>query len=112
MADNYESYSPQADKYLYSDGSVRTSSGEIVDPPDEGRAATYRARAPAAAKWMLEDGSVVEALPTSGGGGGDVSKAYVDQKIAAEAAARLAADEALQEEIEQFSPQVIDGGTF
>ena len=65
---SYDEMSPAADKWLQPDGSVTASSGELVLPPDTGRALQYTLMAPSAAKFLLPDGSVVSEMPGSGGG--------------------------------------------
>ena len=65
----YEDTTPAADKWLRMDGSVTTMAGEIILPADPDRAAEYLRRTPQAAKWLQPGGSIVDALPVSGGAG-------------------------------------------
>lgn len=70
FGDTYTNSIPIPDKYLMPDGSITTWSGETVSGPDANRASIY-IRAPyQIAKWLLPDGSIVAALPFSGGTGG------------------------------------------
>ena len=67
---SYSDMAPSADKWLHSDGSVTTMSGEIILPEHPDRAADYASRMPQAAKWLMSDGSITDALPISGDAGG------------------------------------------
>jgi hypothetical protein len=49
--------------------SITTFAGELVSPADASRAETYATCFPRVAKWLMPDGSVVSALPVSGGDG-------------------------------------------
>lgn len=74
MADPYTTAPPMPDKYLLPDGSIQTFSGVEFAPANAGRAIIYKQSPWAIAKWLLPDGSIVAALPFSGGtGSGDVS---------------------------------------
>ena len=70
---DYNNYPPMADKYLLPDGSIKTFSGVVVAPPDASRATKYKTMDMIAAKWLMPDGSLVSALPFSGGGSANVT---------------------------------------
>jgi len=70
---DYNNYPPMADKYLLPDGSIKTFSGVVVAPPDASRATKYKTMDMTAAKWLMPDGSLVSALPFSGGGAANVT---------------------------------------
>ena len=91
-----DDFSPTADKWLHADGSVTTLAGESILPADADRAEEYLHREPIAAKWLLPDGSIANALPFSGGDqsqdisgllDGLASQSYVDEKVSGLASA-------------------------
>lgn len=69
MSNEYENTSPKADKLLQPDGSIVTSSGFLVAPPDEERAKVYASMSPQAVKKLLSDGSIDDSNEGGGTGG-------------------------------------------
>ena len=56
----HDELSPNTDKWLHPDGSVKTSAGEALLPADPDRAEEYVRRAANADKWLHPDGSVTD----------------------------------------------------
>ncbi len=57
------------DKILFSDGSMRSSDGRILEPASEIGRIMFRNTAPRIGKIMKPDGEVIENYSDSGGGG-------------------------------------------